>query len=370
MTARVLVIGTGQLGLMLAEAGARLGIVVDRYDPEQDRVMPGTSDLGIFLPLSELLARYTALTTEREQLPDTDIVATMLSQPYCYVGDALKTLSDRVSQKRMLQELDIPCLEWCGLAELDAARARWSDVVIKSRRGGYDGRGTWMLRRNTAAPALMQDAIVEPLIRFDRELSIVAARGAGGEVVCYPLVQNLHVAGVLRLTTVAADPVDPLHQRVAERVVGRLMDTLDYRGVMGVEFFVRDGQLLVNEVAPRVHNSGHWTQDGASICQFELHLRALLGLPLPQPEPVAVVAMANIIGRPFDRDWLQRPGTLHWYNKTARAGRKQGHVNCCAANRADLAAQLRRWADILPAGTAELEALSRQPPLLRRDPAG
>lgn len=146
-------------------------------------------------------------------------------------------------------------------------------------------------------------------------------------MVFYPLVRNWHVDGILRLTLAPANAVSNALQQEAEQALGGIMAELDYAGVMAVEFFQHDGHLLVNEIAPRVHNSGHWSQEGADISQFELHLRALGALPMPAPKSSGITAMVNLIGVEFSEDWLQRPGVLHWYGKSVRPGRKVGHVN-------------------------------------------
>ncbi len=351
MMPRVLILGTGQLGLMLAEAGARLGIVVDRYDPEGHLLVPGTSDLTVPFDTDALLERYTLISTEREHLPQTPELRRLVDQPGCAARLALAQLPDRRSQKRLLDELGLPSApwrDWQAAGDLEEARRDWGGVVVKSRQGGYDGRGTWLLPPGAQSPPDMRgNAIIEARIAFRRELSLVGARNQQGQCVFLPLVENHHHEGILRLTLAPAANSDPL-QGAAEAMLGALMSALDYRGVMTVELFESDAGLLINEIAPRVHNSGHWSQDGATLSQFDLHLHALTGLPLATPRCSGFHAMVNLIGQPFEEHWLQRPGVLHWYNKEPRPGRKLGHVNLQAASREDLDAQLLIWQDQLP----------------------
>jgi len=238
-------------------------------------------------------------------------------------------------------------------ASPDAA-AEFGGVVVKARSGGYDGRGTWIVGDGgdlSAVPAeeLAGRAIVEKKIPFRRELSIVGARNPAGETLFYPLTRNWHVDGILRLSLAPANASAAL-QPEAENILRRIMEKLDYAGVMAVEFFEEDGRLLVNEIAPRVHNSGHWTHEGADWSQFDLHVHALAGVPLHSLNVHGPSAMVNLIGTPFDQAWLQHPGVVHWYGKSVRPGRKVGHANLVAPTLEGLRKGLNAWADVLPEG--------------------
>lgn len=332
----VLVIGQGQLGLMLAAAGARLGIVVDRLNPEESVLLPGTSDLAVPTDLDSLLARYPVITAEREQLPDTPLVRGLMASEGFHNRPAFEQLPDRLTQKQLLDQLDIPTAAWQPLdtpADLEAARRSLGGILrAKLRSGGYDGRGQWRLTPDDALPALPAPAIVEQEQQFSREVSLVGARGHDGRLTFFPLVENRHRDAILSLTTAPAENTGPVQKEV-EGWLGRIMEALDYVGVMAMELFDTDTGLKVNELAPRVHNSGHWTQQGASFSQFDLHLWTLCGLPVPEPEVRGVSAMFNLIGIRFDPQWLTLPhATLHWYGKSWRAGRKLGHINVCADN--------------------------------------
>jgi 5-(carboxyamino)imidazole ribonucleotide synthase len=363
----LLILGGGQLGLMIAEAAARLGLVVDRYDPENACLLPGTSDFTTDLDWNTAMARYAAITVEREAFPDAGLSARLAQSDKCVARGALEIIPDRFHQKTMLDKAGIATAPWMLLDKPDqlaSARSRFGDVVVKTRSGGYDGRGTWLLKREAPAAdvpldALCGNAIIEQMIPFHRELSIVGARNLAGETVFYPLVRNWHVDGILRLTLAPAQAIDALQQK-AEAALSCIMEKLDFRGVMAVEFFEVENRLLVNEIAPRVHNSGHWSHEGASLSQFALHAIALTDLPMPAPVVTnAVTAMVNLIGVEFNDKWLTRPGVLHWYGKSYRPGRKLGHVNLVASTLNNLELQLDAWRDVLPDGCADQIAAER-----------
>ncbi len=346
MTARVLVLGTGQLSMMLAEAGVRLGVIVDRLSPETGELFPGTSDLVMHLDTDALLSRYTAITVERDTMPDNELVATLLASPKAAISRTMAVLPDRLTQKQLLDELGIATSPWLPGTELAQARAQWGNVVIKARRGGYDGRGTHFLSADDAQPDADEDTIVEATIGFRRELSLLAARSSNGEMAFYPLVENIHRDGILNVTRAPAQQLHPQHQAQAEAMARALLEKLDYHGIMAIELFDCGDQLLVNEISPRVHNSGHWSQEGASISQFEMHLRALTGLPLTPPEVKGFAAMLNLLGVAYDTEWLHRPGYVHWYAKDVRPGRKMGHVNFITQDADTLEEQMLAWRDV------------------------
>ncbi|MDT8429199.1 MAG: ATP-grasp domain-containing protein, partial [Pseudomonadales bacterium] len=213
-------------------------------------------------------------------------------------------------------------------------------------RGGYDGKGQqrFKVTQPHALPDWKSEAIAEAAIPFDTEVSLVGARGRQGQCVFYRLTENLHQNGVLVLSLSQAERFNAV-QAQAEDMLTRLMTHLDYVGVMAMECFLVGDRLLINEIAPRVHNSGHWTQDGASLCQFELHLRALLDWPLPQPAQTGTSLMINLLGLPHPLSCLQVAGArLYWYGKSLYPGRKMGHINMTH----DDPAQLADWLQALP----------------------
>lgn len=224
-------------------------------------------------------------------------------------------------------------------------------AIVKRRVGGYDGRGQWRLRENEIdqLPAdNYGECIVEQGINFSGEVSLVGARAHDDNTVFYPLTRNLHQDGILR-ASVAFPQANARQQEQAESMLTAIMNELNYVGVMAMECFVTAEGLLINELAPRVHNSGHWTQNGASISQFELHLRAITGLPLPPPVVNSPSVMINLIGTDLNYDWLKLPLVhLHWYDKEVRPGRKVGHLNLTDSDTDRLSATLEAIKPLLP----------------------
>ena len=219
--------------------------------------------------------------------------------------------------------------------------------MVKRRTGGYDGRGQWIVTQENHAQItddLFGEVIAEKFIPFDGEVSLVGARFKNGETRFYPVTHNLQQNGILRYSVYHPDFPQQAHfQAQAEQMLKQIMDELNYIGVMAMECFVVGDKLLINELAPRVHNSGHWTQLGYSISQFELHLRALLDLPTPKLEPIAPSVMVNLIGIEHNNAWLNVPfSQLHWYGKEVRAGRKVGHINLTHPSNTQLIALLEQ----------------------------
>jgi 5-(carboxyamino)imidazole ribonucleotide synthase len=324
---KVAVLGTGQLGAMLQQAGQRIGIDVRLLDID-----------GGALPEPGV-----RITTEREHWPVNQFTEALQRHPGWLNGAALAVLSNRIRQKGLLDQLGLPTAPWCvpheGMSQEELHQKLGPDVFLKRATGGYDGRGQQRLTAGCDGDfaAWAGDAVAEQAIRFDSEVSIIGARGRDGRVVCYRLTENRHDDRVLTISLSREGRFEHL-QRSAEHMLQRVMARLDYVGVMAIECFVVGDRLLVNEIAPRVHNSGHWTQAGASISQFELHLRAVCGLPLPQPEQTGCSLMVNLLGLSYDEAWMRLGASqLHWYGKVLRPGRKMGHVNFCHADATPLA---------------------------------
>ncbi len=333
------VLGGGQLARMLALAGYPLGLdfVFLSPDPQACAAHLGEHICAPYddeRALAELAARADVVTFEFENVP-AEVVRRLADRiPIRPSWEALTVAQDRLPEKRLFQELDIPIPPFAPvqkLAELEAAlTAIGLPAVLKTRRQGYDGKGQAVLReRHDAAPGWERTggvpAVVEGFVPFDREVSIIAARGGNGETVFYPLSENRHCDGILRLSI--CRPADPM-QRLAEDYARRLLERLDYVGVLAIEFFQVGERLLANEFAPRVHNSGHWTIEGAETSQFENHLRAVLGWPLGSAAAKGISAMVNFIGAmPEPGQVLNLPGVhLHAYGKGPRARRKVGHA--------------------------------------------
>ncbi len=335
----VYVLGNGQLGRMLRYAGAPLDIHVE----------PLAFDAPVFD-----LPKDAVITAEIERWAETPLT-TMLGNHERFVNkNVFGKTADRFTQKSILDALHLPTSPWTlvqSAADFERIFTEIGEkVVVKRRTGGYDGRGQWIVtaeNQEVITDDLFGEVIAEKFIPFDGEVSIVGARFRDGSTRFYPVTHNLQQNGILRYSV--ADGSNAHLQAQAEMMLGKVMAHLDYVGVMAMECFVVDGQLLINELAPRVHNSGHWTQLGCSISQFELHLRALLDLPTPELQVFAPSVMVNLIGTEHNAQWLNTPfSQLHWYGKEVRPGRKVGHINLTHTDKVVLIAQLNKLRNELP----------------------
>ena len=359
---RVAVIGAGQLGRMLALAGYPLGIHCEFYDHTADAPggQVGPIVTGEFDDLPRLAA-FTqgadVVTFDWENVPVASLAALARRVPVYPQPAALAVAQDRLLEKTLFRDLGVPTAPFAPVdlrQDLEAAVARiGTPGILKTRRFGYDGKGQAHIRTRAGLAAAWAALGGEPLIyegfvRFSREASLIAVRGRQGEFACYPLSLNVHRGGIL------AETRAPLRhaalQASAERHLRAVVRHFGYVGVLAIEFFVAGGRLIANEMAPRVHNSGHWTIEGAVTSQFENHLRAILGLPLGDTAARGHAAMVNFIGRlPDVKRALAVPGLhLHDYGKReARPGRKLGHATVVlptAAARDRALARLRRLA--------------------------
>jgi len=338
------ILGGGQLGRMLALAGRPLGVHFRFLDPGEATPVQG---LGDFIRADytdrEALRRFSegldVVTFEFENVPAeaAEFLADRL--PVRPSPRALACARDRLEERRGLSAVGIPTADYRPVASLDdlrsAAEQLGLPLVLKSRELGYDGKGQQLVRTGEEIESAWEaqrrvPSIAEGFVPFRRELSSVAIRTLGGGIHFYPLVQNTHEQGILVETIAPAPDLDPALTRQAQSQVRALMDSLAYVGVIAVEWFETDDGLLANEIAPRVHNSGHWTQDGAVTSQFENHIRAVLDLPIGSTELVgARTVMTNAIGSlPDPATILSDPNArLHLYDKEPRPGRKLGHVN-------------------------------------------
>jgi len=341
------ILGGGQLGRMLALAAARLGFDVVILTPQPDapasRVAVRTivAEYDDILALAALAEMAQVITFEFENVPaDTLRELARLGAAVAPNARALAIAQDRVEEKTFLNGAGIPTVPFAAvdsLADLQAALRRLgAPLLLKTRRGGYDGKGQARVQRpDEAEPALAaighHPAIAEAPADYRREVAVIAARGRDGEIALYPLTESHHENGILRRTSAPAK-ASPRVAGEAERIAATLLAALDYVGVIGVEMFERDdGRVLVNEFAPRVHNTGHWTLDGCEVDQFEQHIRAIAGWPLGPAHALAHVEMTNLLGDEINR-WsrlVNEAETRLWlYGKReARPGRKMGHVN-------------------------------------------
>ena len=346
------VVGGGQLGRMLAEAASPLGVDVIVVDPTPDcPAAPVARDqiVGAFddpEALDELAARTDALTFEIE-LADPELLADVSDEhdvPVHPDPTTLETIQDKLVQTESLADADIPVPEFVAVATADGLERvveEFGGVMLKAREGGYDGRGNVPVEPGDDAAAALEavggHAMAEELVPFEREIAVMGLRGADGETRTYPVTETIHREEILRESVTPARSNADVVDR-AEAVAADVLEWLDGRGVYGIELFeTPDGEVLVNEIAPRPHNSGHWTIEGAATSQFENHVRAVLGWPLGPPELVVPAATANLLGdvttpeRATLRDVasiLSAPDAdLHWYGKDeVRPLRKMGHL--------------------------------------------
>ena len=354
---RVAVIGAGQLGRMLALAGYPLGIGCEFYDRAVDT--PGgqvgpivTGEFDDHERLAGLARRADVVTFDWENVPVGSLAPLARLAPVYPQPAALAVAQDRLLEKTLFRDLGIPTPPFAPVdlrQDLEAAVRRIGlPGILKTRRFGYDGKGQARIRSRAdldAAWAALGGVplIYEAFVRFECEVSLIAVRGRRGETACYPLTENRHEHGILAVSR--APYRRAALQRGAERHVRAVLEHFRYVGVLAVEFFVAGGRLVANEMAPRVHNSGHWTIEGAETSQFENHLRAILGLPLGPTDARGHAAMVNFVGRlPARARTLAVPGLhLHDYGKReARPGRKLGHATVVAATAARREALLRR----------------------------
>lgn len=339
------ILGGGQLGRMLAVAASRLGLRAAIYDPAArppaadvtpDTVRGDWDDAGA---LSAFAARCDVVTYEFENVPAASLDAVEAAAPVFPPRAALATSQDRLTEKTFLSDLGLATAPYAPVTtagDLAGALERIGvPAILKTRRLGYDGKGQAAITAHDDAAAALAamagaDAILEGRIAFLREISVIAARAGDGTTIAFEPGENRHERGILRTTTVpAALPREVRDDAVTMAV--RILDALGYVGVIGVELFQTETGLLVNEFAPRVHNSGHWTMDGAVPDQFEAHIRAVANWPLPAPVRTADVVMENLIGDEVVAyaEYAARPGVaLHLYGKReTRVGRKMGHLN-------------------------------------------
>jgi 5-(carboxyamino)imidazole ribonucleotide synthase len=390
------ILGGGQLGYMLALAGYPLGLHFRFFDPSPEAPVGRiasrvTAEFSDEAALERFANGLELVTYEFENVPASAVRFLAERAPVFPPPVALEAAQDRLREKQLFLNLGIPTTEFAPVADCDALNAAVRKVglpaMLKTCRMGYDGKGQWLLRTaedvdrarqelsgpvevlrasspevlgmtsgDTLAPGPAtaeggrvgadgpSDApfILERFVKFTRELSVLAVRGRSGETAVYPLVENHHRGGILRLSLAPAPRLDPAIQRAAEEAVIRIFEELQYVGVLAIEFFEQDGLLLANEMAPRVHNSGHWTIEGALTSQFENHLRAVVGLPLGSTHAIGSSAMLNLIGELPDSSEVLgiRDAHLHLYGKSPRAGRKLGHVTLRAASAEQLASRL------------------------------
>ncbi len=340
---RIGILGAGQLGRMLALAGYPLGLTFRFLDTTGE---PPSAELGEFVhatsfedeeSLRSFAKDLSVFTFEFENVPAKSLEFLEKSASVYPGVRALKTSQDRLDEKEMFLKLGIEAPRFAAInteADLQKAVSEMGlPAVLKTRRMGYDGKGQFRLKQLSDVPLAWKalggtPLLLESFVPFDRELSVIAVRSTTGEVAWYPLVQNEHRDGILRTSVAPAPGTSDVIEQTARGYVTKILRELDYVGVLALELFDVGGKLLANEIAPRVHNSGHWTIEGAETSQFENHLRAILGLPLGSTNACGVSCMVNLIGKlPAVEAVLQLTGVhIHLYGKSEAENRKLGHI--------------------------------------------
>ncbi|WP_171236001.1 5-(carboxyamino)imidazole ribonucleotide synthase [Ruegeria sp. HKCCA6837] len=339
------ILGGGQLGRMLSVAASRLGFVTHIYEPGAnppagqvaDRVTTAAYD--DIDALKAFADAVDVITYEFENIPTEALDILEAHRPIRPGREALRVSQDRLTEKNFLQDLGLKTAPFADVSNLDSLSTAIEQIgtpaILKTRRFGYDGKGQARLRSPEDAEAALADmagapAILEGFVDFSHEVSIIAARGLDGQVACFDPGENVHRDGILHTTTIPAR-LSPAQRTDAILLAANILNALEYVGVMGVELFVTPAGLIVNEIAPRVHNSGHWTQNGCAVDQFEQHIRAVAGWPLGDGQRHSDVVMENLIGNDMDRVpelARERDVALHLYGKAeVKAGRKMGHFN-------------------------------------------
>lgn len=335
---RIGIIGAGQLGQMLGFAANELGFECQFIDPSQDppaarygKVLQSAFDDPV--ALAALANACDVITYEFENVPVSALHSIKGIAPVYPPADALMHSQDRLDEKRLFDLLDIPLPNYYAIESRDdmnsAASLLGIPMVIKTRRFGYDGKGQFIIKKATDIDAAWEDLggqplIAEQFVAFDFEVSCIGVRNISGEIAIYPLSRNIHVDGILRTSQ---SPV--ANSKIADKAseyVHRLLDHLQYVGVLALELFVKGNTLLANEFAPRVHNSGHWSIEGSETSQFENHIRAIAGLPLGSTDRTGYAGMVNLIEHITNATRKLEIGQLHDYEKTPRPNRKLGHV--------------------------------------------
>ena len=342
------ILGGGQLGRMLALAAARLGFHCHVYAPERDSCafdVVRASTCAAYddrAALAAFAGAVDVVTYEFENVPAECAAFLAARKPVLPDPEVLETTQDRLSEKNFIAKLKIPTAPYASVHSATQLAAAVEKIglpaVLKTRRLGYDGKGQAKITKGADPNAAWRKlrhapCILEGFVDFEREVSVVVARSRDGKVVCFDVTENKHRDHILKFSKVPA-AITPAVAREAQHIAQRIAKAFDYVGVLAVEMFVvrmrKRYTVLVNEIAPRVHNSGHWTLDGASVSQFEQHIRAVAGWPLAKPIRHGRVEMTNLIGDEVDTyaRWLNVPGAaVHLYGKKdARAGRKMGHV--------------------------------------------
>ena len=361
---KVLVFGAGQLAQMMYLAAAPLGVEVYAIDVNAREVVNPMNKQKLDMTIEYAISDASIVTAEFEHVPEDLLSLAEKSGKLSPNMDAILTGADRVREKHVLNRTGINNCEHVIINHVDqlgdAISSLGSKIIFKASRDGYDGYGQWRYLSPDELPKLQQafasldlqnvPLVAEKMLAFDREISIIGARDAAGNTACFDIAENLHHEGQLHVSIAPATNLNESIKQQAQDIFDRLASALSYVGVLSVEMFQIGDELIVNEIAPRVHNSGHWTQKGADTSQFEQHIRSVLGFPLGDTSSKQVTAMVNIIGcTSFRPDLISIPGChLHWYGKEVREKRKMGHINVVASSYHELGEKLLELLQYVP----------------------
>ncbi|PKG37469.1 5-(carboxyamino)imidazole ribonucleotide synthase [Psychromonas sp. Urea-02u-13] len=359
---RIAILGCGQLSRMLALAGIPLGIKFSFLNDTNDQITDCVNGLGrvVALPenwqekqaisdLYDALGKPDCITVEKEQV---DVKILQALQAHCDIfpnPQAVIASQHRHREKQLLEKLSIPTSPFVYFKSAqETIKTLPLPVVVKSCSDGYDGKNQWVLKTLEDVKHFdtlnIQDYIIEAWIKFEREVSVVSARAKNGDIKHYALTENVHKSGILIHSIAPAVELGDSLTLKAQAYMESVLTELDYVGVMAMECFVINDQLMINELAPRVHNSGHWTQMGSVTCQFENHVRALAGLPLGSTRMLGNAAMVNLIGTEHaSLESLTDSSKYYWYNKAVKPGRKLGHINFLEQTRETLVQKLEDY---------------------------
>ena len=364
----IVVLGHGQLARMMYLGASQLGLNIIAVDSEHRRCVNPLCKTVLDISLDQAFSACTAITSEFEHLPKSLVEQAEQTGKFRPGAAAIAAGADRIVEKQLLQSVGVancPHQIVRSVADLQQAYADLGPkLILKTSRDGYDGYGQWRIfsqgeLQQTCAELAEFDfdhmpLVAEQCIQFDREISMLGVTDVKGGHKSYPLTENHHGAGQLVLSLAPAPGITEAVQQKAQEIHDKIADALDYVGVLAIEFFQMGDELLVNEIAPRVHNSGHWTQQGCAASQFENHIRAIAGLPLGDTKAQHLVAMVNYVGeaKPSNELLAIKDTHLHWYDKAVRAKRKMGHINIVADSEAQLQASIAKVHALLPTSLA------------------
>ena len=349
----VLVLGAGQLARMMALAGAPLDLNVTAFDVTSGNMIHPVTQTILGKRLESGIEHADVITAEFEHI-SPDVLALCEASGKFFPGEnAILIGGDRRKEKKLLDNAGVKNARYHIIntsEDLDTAIKKLGfPMILKCALNGYDGKGQWRLKHQEDVTSTWHEIntffqrsprrehqciIAEEFISFDREVSLIGARNAKGKLEIYPLTENIHHEGILSLSICATE--NEALQNQAEMMFKAIAEDLNYVGILAIEFFEVNGVLMVNEIAPRVHNSGHWTQQGAEVCQFENHLRAICDLPLGSAKQIRPSAMINMVGNVKISEDIMRLAHVHWYNKSPRPNRKIGHINVCEKTKEQL----------------------------------